>query len=116
MSERRVIRRPRIFVTRMSQNIEAVLSRKLETHMLKMLKIAAVAALLVAPAAVHAQGVFGGMERGAAQGGRAAGPLGAVVGGAVGGAAGGVNGALGIHPRYHHHWRTHRSGYRHHHW
>ena len=64
--------------------------------MLKMLKFVAVAAMLAAPAVVHARGVFGGMERGAAQGGRAAGPLGAVVGGAVGGAAGGVNGVLGM--------------------
>jgi hypothetical protein len=83
--------------------------------MLKILKVATVAALLAAPVAVHAQGIIGGMERGASQGGAAAGPVGTVVGGAVGGAVGGVNGALGIHPRYHHHWtRTHRSAYRHH--
>jgi hypothetical protein len=73
--------------------------------MLKMLKLAAIAALLAAPAVVHAQGVF-------QQGGAAAGPAGAI----VGGAAGGANGVLGIHPRYRHHWmRTHRSSYRRHH-
>jgi hypothetical protein len=61
--------------------------------MLKLLKYAVVVSFLAIPAAVHAQGIFGGMERGAAQGGRAAGPVGSVVGGAVGGAVGGVNGA-----------------------
>ena len=60
--------------------------------------IAVVAALLAAPVAVHAQGVIGGMQRGAAQGNYVAGPVGGVVGGAVGGAVGGVNGALGINP------------------
>jgi hypothetical protein len=34
--------------------------------MLKVLKVVGVAALLAAPVAVHAQGIFGGMERGAA--------------------------------------------------
>jgi hypothetical protein len=82
--------------------------------MLKILKFAAVAALLAAPIAVHAQGVIGGMQRGAAQGNAAAGPLGAVAGSAVGGAVGGVNGALGVNPRYHRHWYEHRSAYRHH--
>ena len=37
--------------------------------------IAVVAALLAAPVAVHAQGVIGGMQRGAAQGNYAAGPV-----------------------------------------
>ena len=60
--------------------------------------IVVVAALLAAPVAVHAQGVIGGMQRGAAQGNYVAGPVGGVVGGAVGGAVGGVNGALGINP------------------
>jgi len=79
--------------------------------MLKILKFATVAALLAAPIAVHAQGVIGGMQRGAAEGNAAAGPVGGVVGGAVGG----VNGALGINPRYHRHWAyEHRSAYRHH--
>jgi hypothetical protein len=36
--------------------------------MLKVLKVVGVAALLAAPVAVHAQGIFGGMERGAAEG------------------------------------------------
>ena len=83
--------------------------------MLKLLKFATVVALLAAPIAVRAQGVIGGMQRGAAEGHAAAGPLGAVAGSAVGGAVGGVNGALGIGPRYHRHWvYGHRSAYRHH--
>ena len=85
--------------------------------MLKILKFAAVAALLAAPIAVHAQGVPGGMRRGAAEGNAAAGPVGGIVGGAVGGAVGGVNGVLGINPgpRYHRHWRhEYRSAYRYH--
>ena len=81
-------------------------------------------ALLAAPQLAHAQGLVGGMERGAAQGtydgGRAAGPVGAAVGGAVGAGVGGaigvVDGALGI-PSYRHchgyynrygHWRCYR--------
>jgi hypothetical protein len=64
----------------------------------KKLGIAVVTALLASPFAAQAQGIFGGMERGAAEGNRAAGPVGGIVGGAVGGAAGGVNGVLGIHP------------------
>ena len=60
--------------------------------------IAMVVALLVAPVVVHAQGIIGGMQRGAAEGNYAAGPVGGVVGGAVGGAVGGVNGALGVNP------------------
>jgi hypothetical protein len=83
--------------------------------MLKILKFATVAVLLAAPIAVHAQGVIGGMQRGAAEGYAAAGPLGAVAGSAMGGAVGGVNGALGVNPRYHRHWAyEHRSAYRHH--
>ncbi|MGH6838687.1 MAG: hypothetical protein ACREDT_07775 [Methylocella sp.] len=83
--------------------------------MQKKFGIAVVTALLASPLAVQAQGVFGGMERGAAQGNAAAGPIGGVVGGAVGGTVGGVNGVLGIHPRYHRHWAyEHRSAYRHH--
>jgi hypothetical protein len=83
--------------------------------MLKILKFATVAALLAAPIAVHAQGVIGGMQRGAAEGNAAAGPLGAIAGTAVGGAVGGVNGVLGVGPRYHRHWTyEHRSAYRHH--
>lgn len=50
-----------------------------------------------------AQGVPGGMERGAREGERAAGPVGAVVGGTIGGVVGGVAGVLGVdqRPRFH---------------
>lgn len=80
-------------------------------------------ALLAIPHLAHAQGVVGGMERGAAQGsydgGRVAGPVGSAVGGAVGagvgGAVGAVDGILGIPgPRCHGyynrygHWRCYR--------
>ncbi len=80
-------------------------------------------ALLAVPHFAHAQGVVGGMERGAAQGsydgGRVAGPVGSAVGGAVGagvgGAVGAVDGILGIPgPRCHGyynrygHWRCYR--------
>ena len=83
--------------------------------------IVVVVALLAAPVAVHAQGIIGGMQRGAAEGNYVAGPVGGVVGRrAVGGAVGGVNGALGTigpryksrsayyHRHYHHHRRYHR--------
>src|ERR1700722_19709315 len=72
-------------------------------------------ALLAVPHFAHAQGVVGGMERGAAQGSydgsRVAGP----VGGGVGGAVGAVDGILGIpgprcrgyYNRYGH-WRCYR--------
>lgn len=50
-------------------------------------------------AAANAQGVPGGIDRGAAAGDRAAGPVGAVVGGVVGGVAGGVAGLLGVDQR-----------------
>lgn len=80
-------------------------------------------ALIAIPHLAHAQGVIGGMERGAAQGsydgGRVAGPVGSAVGGAVGagvgGAVGAVDGILGIPgPRCHGyynrygHWRCYR--------
>jgi hypothetical protein len=80
-------------------------------------------ALIAIPHLAHAQGVVGGMERGAAQGsydgGRVAGPVGSAVGGAVGagvgGAVGAVDGILGIPgPRCHGyynrygHWRCYR--------
>jgi hypothetical protein len=80
-------------------------------------------ALVAAPHLAHAQGVVGGMERGAAQGSydgsRVAGPVGGAVGGAVGagvgGAVGAVDGILGIpgprcrgyYNRYGH-WRCYR--------
>jgi hypothetical protein len=80
-------------------------------------------ALFAMPRLAHAQGLVGGMERGAAQGsydgGRVAGPVGSAVGGAVGagvgGAVGAVDGILGIPgPRCHGyysrygHWRCYR--------
>lgn len=48
--------------------------------------------------AAQAQGLPGGVRRGAAEGDRVAGPVGGIVGGAVGGAVGTVNGVLGIDP------------------
>ncbi len=61
--------------------------------------IAVVAASVVLPVAVQAQGVPGGVERGSREGERAAGPVGAIVGGVVGGVVGGGNGVLGIDAR-----------------
>lgn len=81
-------------------------------------------ALFAIPHFAHAQGLVGGMERGAAQGsydgGRVAGPVGSAVGGAVGagvgGAVGAVDGILGIpyrhrcHGYYRYgHWHCYRS-------
>jgi hypothetical protein len=85
-----------------------------------MIRLAAAAAglmLCLMPLAgeAQAQGVPGGMQRGAAEGNRVGGPIGAVVGGAVGGAVGGVNGVLGIDPgrrAYRTRMRSHR-GYHH---
>jgi len=65
--------------------------------------------------AAQAQGLPGGVRRGAAEGDRVAGPVGGIVGGAVGGAVGTVNGALGIDPgrrAYRTRMRSHRG---HHH-
>ncbi|HEY0234726.1 MAG TPA: DUF1236 domain-containing protein [Afipia sp.] len=61
--------------------------------------IAIVAAALTLPVAANAQGVPGGIDRGAREGERAAGPVGAVVGGAIGGVVGGVAGVLGADQR-----------------
>jgi hypothetical protein len=47
------------------------------------------------PAIAQAQGVPGGIERGARDGERAAGPVGAIVGGTIGGVVGGVAAVLG---------------------
>ena len=52
--------------------------------MRKKFGMAIVAALLAVPVVAHAQGIFGGMERGAAEG-SAAGPVGGIVVGAGGG-------------------------------
>jgi hypothetical protein len=65
----------------------------------RVLGTAAIAAMLVIPAVAQAQGVPGGIERGAAEGERAAGPIGAIVGGTVGGVVGGVAGVLGVDDR-----------------
>ena len=48
----------------------------------------AIVAALRRSIAVHAQGIFGGMERGAAEGSAAAGPVGGIVGGAGDGVKG----------------------------
>ncbi|MCE4223190.1 hypothetical protein HCU64_05460 [Methylobacterium sp. C25] len=85
---------------------------------MKHLLLAATVALsaLTLSSAADAQGVPGGMSRGAREGNRVAGPVGGIVGGAVGGAVGGVNGVLGIDPgrrAYRTRMRSHR-GYRHH--
>ena len=95
-----------------------------------MKRFAAVAAglmlcLLPLAGEAEAQGIPGGMRRGAVEGDRVAGPIGGIVGGAVGGAVGGVNGVLGIDPgrrayrtrmrsnRHHHHRRHHHHNRRH---
>lgn len=56
----------------------------------------ALAAVLVVPAAVQAQGLVKGVEQGAREGNRAAGPVGGVLGGAIGGVVGVVGGVLGV--------------------
>ena len=63
----------------------------------------AIAVALILPVSAMAQGVPGGMERGAREGERAAGPVGAGVGGTVGAVVGGVAGVLGVEqrPRFH---------------
>jgi hypothetical protein len=69
----------------------------------RFLGTAAIVATLAIPAIAQAQGVPGGIERGARDGERAAGPVGAIVGGTVGGVVGGVAGVLGVddRPRFH---------------
>jgi hypothetical protein len=56
---------------------------------------ATLALALSLPGAAYAQGVPGGIERGARDGERAAGPVGAIVGGTIGGVVGGVAAVLG---------------------
>jgi len=65
--------------------------------------LALITATFAIPVAAQAQGVPGGIDRGAREGDRAAGPVGAVVGGAIGGVVGGVAGILGVdqRPRFH---------------
>lgn len=65
----------------------------------RLLGTAAVVAAMAIPAVAQAQGVPGGIERGASEGERAAGPVGAIVGGTIGGVVGGVAGVLGVDDR-----------------
>lgn len=69
----------------------------------RLLGATAIIATLAIPALAQAQGVPGGIERGARDGDRAAGPVGAIVGGTIGGVVGGVAGVLGVdqRPRFH---------------
>jgi hypothetical protein len=59
---------------------------------------ALLAAAIIAPLSASAQGLPGGVERGAGEGERAAGPVGAIVGGTIG-VVGGVAGVLGVDQR-----------------
>ena len=61
--------------------------------------LSALAAALLLPAAVMAQGTIPGAESGAREGGAVGGPIGAIVGGAVGAATGTVGGILGVDTR-----------------
>jgi hypothetical protein len=73
---------------------------KLEIIMIRrLLGTVAVVATMALPAVAQAQGVPGGIERGARDGERAAGPVGAIVGGTIGGVVGGVAGVLGVDDR-----------------
>jgi hypothetical protein len=75
-------------------------SIKLEIIMIRrLLGTAAIVAMMALPAVAQAQGVPGGIERGARDGERAAGPVGAIVGGTIGGVVGGVAGVLGVDDR-----------------
>jgi Protein of unknown function (DUF1236) len=60
---------------------------------------AAIVAAVLLPVDSYAQGVPGGVERGARDGERAAGPVGEVVGGVIGRVVGGVTGVLGVDER-----------------
>jgi uncharacterized protein DUF1236 len=70
----------------------------------KVFAAAILSAAVVIPFSASAQGVPGGVDRGALESERAAGPVGAVVGGTVGGVVGGVTGILGVdqRPRFRH--------------
>ena len=59
----------------------------------------AIAVVALLPVIAQAQGVPGGIERGARDGERAAGPVGAIVGATVGGVVGGLAGVLGVDER-----------------
>ncbi|WP_298260557.1 Spy/CpxP family protein refolding chaperone [Bradyrhizobium sp.] len=60
------------------------------------LYLGAIALILGAPQAAHAQGLVKGMQDGAQVGNKAAGPVGGVLGGAIGGVVGVFGGALGV--------------------
>lgn len=61
--------------------------------------LSALAAALLLPAAVMAQGTIPGAESGAREGGAVGGPIWAIVGDAVGAATGTVGGILGVDTR-----------------
>jgi hypothetical protein len=65
----------------------------------RILGATAIIATLAIPVLAQAQGVPGGIDRGARDGERAAGPVGAIVGGTIGGVVGGVAGVLGVDQR-----------------
>ena len=65
----------------------------------RLIGTAAIIAAMAIPVVAQAQGVPGGIERGARDGERAAGPVGAIVGGTIGGVVGGVAGVLGVDER-----------------
>lgn len=65
----------------------------------RLLGTAAIVATMALPVIAQAQGVPGGIDRGAREGERAAGPVGAIVGGTIGGVVGGVAGILGVDDR-----------------
>ncbi len=88
--------------------MELPLSRRLKMHLVtkpgaimirRSIMAAVVGVAFVLPVTAQAQGVPGGIDRGARDGERAAGPVGAVVGGVLGGVAGGVAGVLGVDQR-----------------
>src|SRR6202795_1550271 len=65
----------------------------------RLIGAAAICAAVAIPVVAQAQGVPGGIERGAREGDRAAGPVGAIVCGTIGGVVGGVGGVLGVDQR-----------------
>src|SRR6201995_4394396 len=77
--------------------------------------ITAIVAAVALPHLAQAQGVPGGVDRGAREGERAAGPVGAIVGGAIGGVVGGRAGIVGAGegPLFRHYVvEDHRPSYR----
>jgi hypothetical protein len=84
--------RPRNASLRTIIYLESIMIRRL-------LGATAIVAIMAVPVVAQAQGVPGGIERGARDGERAAGPVGAIVGGTIGGVVGGVAGVLGVDQR-----------------